>query len=460
MSQQLREYQSRAIEALRAEFRAGKRRALLVSPTGSGKTTVAAAMIHSAVGMGKRVLFLAHRKELIDQVSARLDGVGVDHGVIQSGHPRSMPGFPVQVASVQTLVRRSEMPDSQLIVIDEAHHARATTYQSILDRFPTAPVIGLTATPWRSDGRGLGELFDSVVVAARPAELIAQGHLVNYTGFGYDVPDLSSLRSRAGDYAEEGLEMVMGSRKIVGNIVEQYQAHSPNALAVLFAVSIRHSLMLRDRFLEVGIAAEHIDGTMPIEQRTAILRRLAQGTTRVLTNCNVVTEGWDLPALEVCILARPTKSAGLYLQCVGRVMRPSPSTGKTIARIHDHAGCMLDHGLPDEDRDYSLDADKKRERTEKPLRTCKQCLRIYEPSLGACPACGLLGPSEPRALPDEVHAEPVPIEQIKQHLLVRRADESRFLAELRTTARERGYKPKWVGVQFKSRYGRWPGRTA
>src|SRR3990172_812358 len=199
----LRPYQSEAIAALRDMLRRGLRRVILVSPTGSGKTVMACALMQSAVARGNRVLVLAHRKELIDQCSEKLDRFGVPHGVQMAEHPRWRPQDPVQVASVATLIRRltgPRRPEAELIVVDECHHARAETYQKILDSYPGAPVIGLTATPWRSDGKGLGELFQDRVVAATVAQLTASGDLVPSAGFSYEIPDLAQVRTTGGDY--------------------------------------------------------------------------------------------------------------------------------------------------------------------------------------------------------------------------------------------------------------------
>jgi DNA repair protein RadD len=463
-AQTLRAYQSSALDELRTRIRAGKKRVLLVAPTGAGKTTIAAALIHGAVGMGHSVLFLAHRRELIDQCSERLDGAGVDHGVIMAGHDRQLAGMPVQIASVQTLARRPELPSARIVIVDEAHHARARTYGAILERFPDATVIGLTATPWRTDGRGLGELFEDLVVAARPRELIEQGHLVPFTGFAYDAPDVSGVEKKGGDFVAKGLELVMGERKLVGNIVEQWQAHARGARTVVFGVNRAHSEGIAERFRAAGIAAEHLDGLTPKLERAAMLARLRAGTTRVVSNVDVLTEGFDLPQLEVCVLARPTQSTGLCLQQVGRVMRPAP--GKDLARIHDHAGCLLAHGMPDEDREYALDCDTRASSSKRealaPLRTCRECLRIFDAAEERCPACGYVNETT-RKPPREVEGpqvEAIPIEELRGRVLARAGDESRFLAELRARASASGYSPKWVGIMFKERYGRWPRRTA
>lgn len=473
MRQTLRPYQRAAIEQLREKMACGLRRLLLVIPTGGGKTTVAAEMIHGAVARGRRVLFLAHRKELIDQASQRLDQFAVPHGVIMAGHRRHNPLHPVQVASVQTLVRRRK-PDADLVIVDEAHHARATTYQKILDHYPRAPVIGLTATPWRTDGRGLGELFEDLVSPTSIADLTAQGYLVPVTGFAYDSPDLRQVRTRGGDYERKGLELAMGSRVIAGHIVERY-LEQRGKRAVLFAASVKHSLDLVERFRAAGVRAEHLDGETEKDTREAILARLASGETEVVSNVGVLTEGWDCPAVEICILARPTQSVALYLQMVGRVLRPAP--GKTVARIHDHAGAVLMHGLPGMERDISLTADvsvkAKGEREVAPLKQCLSCYAIYEARSRACPMCGWEPEahtlrevtSDLREIPldalsgdSTLQTLQAAIEQAAAKRVSREQAKDEYI-RLARLARERGWKPKAAAVRFKSRFGFWPPRA-
>jgi DNA repair protein RadD len=459
----LRDYQLGAVAALRASFQR-YRASLLVSPPGSGKTVILGEIIRSSLALGTCTLFLAHRKELIDQVSKRLDSVGVDHGVIMAGHPRLVPWAPVQVASIPTLSSRlsrgDALPHAELVVIDEAHHARATTYGNILAAYPEASVLGATATPWRMDGRGLGEIFEDIVVAARPRELIDRGYLVPYTGFAYAAPDTSAVRKRSGDYEQEGLELVMSEPAIVGNIVQQYQQHAAGLRAVLFATSIKHSLDLVERFKASGVAAEHLDGETPLDAREATLERIRTGQTHVLCNVGIVTEGWDCPELEVCILARPTLSAGLYLQMVGRVMRPSP--GKTVARIHDHAGCIVQHGAPDMDRDYQLDPDVRAFKSVKlpPLRTCKACFAIFAASAGpACPACDHVNPPAERELReiDGPNVRAIPLSELPQFKHASEETKRDHYERLVAAAREKGHRPGAAAMKFRAIYGRWPG---
>lgn len=483
MRQVLREYQADGLDRARAALRelrlkAKRRRLLLVAPTGAGKTTIASHIIEGAIAKGGQILFLAHRKELIDQASERLDQHDIAHGVIKAGHHRWQPLWPVQVASVQTLVRRLADPRHPmrptLVVVDEAHHARAETYAAILDAYPDAVVIGLTATPWRTDGRGLGELFDDVVVVSTPAELVAlwrtdhsQG-LVPLTGYAYDSPKLETVKVRkTGDYDDEQLAKVMTQSTIVGNVLEQYAAHALGQRAVGFAVTIEHSRAMVDQFHSAGIAAEHVDGTMSKADREGPLRRLATGETSVIWNVGVLTEGWDCPAVSTCLLARPTKSVGLFIQMVGRIRRPVP--GKVICRLHDHAGAVFQHGHPDADRDYSLTFDPKKHRAQLaedddgqgPLRRCSACCAIFDATLGACPECGHTN-SNPRKL-KQLAGVAIPLEEAEQKdaALIPWAVRRSFYEERVAVAKKRGFnKPHgWASWRFKEKFNEWPPRS-
>lgn len=471
MRQTLRPYQLRALDGIRAEYRAGAKRVLLVLPTGGGKTTVAAEMIHSAVARGRRVTFIAHRKELIDQASARLGQFGVEHGVIMADHPNWRPWLPVQVASIQTLRARRDSTEIQppdLVVIDESHRAKADTYLGQLAQWPEAHVIGLTATPWRADGKGLGDLFEASVVASTPSELTEMGFLVRADGFGFESADLSAVHVRGGDYDELELAEAMNVTKINGAIVEEWKRHANGWLTVCFAVNIEHSKAIVEQFRQAGVKAEHLDGSMKKADREGILARLASGETTVVSNVGVLTEGWDCPQTACCILARPTKSVGLYLQMAGRVLRPHPS--KTHARIHDHAGCLVQHGPPDEDRDYSLTADLRRQRKKESggeaVVNCPQCLRVCRVLDVRCPACGFQfeqrhTPGGERGKVKTVEGGLVTLEEIRRRRQAelherpveeRAAEYKRLLA----VAERKGYAAGWAAHKYRSTFGVWP----
>lgn len=406
-----RAYQLTGIENIEQGFETHDKQ-VGVAPTGSGKSVIAALLIMRAVARGMRCLFLAHRKELIDQISKALDLIGVAHGVLMGRHARRRPEEPVQVASIKTLMakrkcpsckarpdlmltcnvckgagkqRARRPPEAQFIVVDEAHRVMGAEYIELLSHYRDVKLLAITATPWRLDGQGLGRLFTNMIVIANMRELIAAGHLLPLRLFGPPMDiDLSGVRIQRGDYQTDDLAKVMRRDKLIGNIVEHYQRLGRGERAVVFATTVLHSKDIVRRFVEAGVAAEHLDGTMDDPEREAILARLKTGETRVVSNVDVLVEGWDLPSLYCVILARPTKSITRFLQGVGRPMRPFP--GQTHALVLDHANCVKEHGRPEDFRAWSLE-----DRKEKGRPKGKSSSELVQ-----CPTCGqYLSPTQP-----------------------------------------------------------------
>lgn len=374
----LRDYQARGLASVMDAWRGGARTVLGVLPTGGGKTSLFTTLTRDLDAANKRVLILVHRRELASQACNRLREFGVHFGLIMAGEaPR--PHARVQVASVQTIIRRAA-PPADLVICDEAHLSTATSWQTVLDNYPRARILGVTATPWRLTGKPLAGAYDAAVVMATPTELREQGHLSRYVGFSYLTPDLSDVASVGGEYNEQQTAKKMSDSLIVDNIVDEWLKHARELSTVVFAVTVEHSQQIAARFREAGIRAEHLDGSTPLELRRAILRRVDRGDTQVLCNVGVAVEGLDIPRLKCCVLARPTKSVSRAIQMMGRVRRPWQGV---TARIHDHAFVIKQHGLPDQDRDYSLHA-----KPEKPpsLSTCATCFALYMGN--ACPSCG------------------------------------------------------------------------
>lgn len=298
----LRPYQLAAIQEARGRLRAGASRVLLIIPTGGGKTIVAAEIIRSAVAKGSRILFLAHRRELITQTADKLTRFGVRFGIIMPGWPRALH-HQVQVASVQTLIRHPELLQRvDLVFVDEAHHASAASYQKLLSWWPGAKVVGLTATPWRQDGEGLADLFDSYVIGCTPRQLRDLGFLCPVGGWEYEAVDTSGARVRGGDFAQQDLAAAARSTTVMGDVVKEWTASAGGARTVLFAINVEHSQHLVQAFQQEGVPAEHVDGEMPVEERDAVLARFRSGQTVVVSNCNVLTEGWDCLDRETEIL--------------------------------------------------------------------------------------------------------------------------------------------------------------
>jgi superfamily II DNA or RNA helicase len=407
---ELRPYQRDIIEVFRASLQSRNRRIILVAPTGAGKTVIGASIIRKCVDNYKDVLVLAHRREIISQTSRKLHDHRVSHGIIQAGI-RGRPLERVQVASIQTLHRRAiisdkvELPRADLLLIDECHHAPAKSYRKIINAYPNAVLLGLTATPCRGDGRGLGGIFEVIIECPQVLELIKQGYLVPTRVYAPTDPDLRGIRTQAGDYVETQLAERMDRPKLVGDIVTHWHKFGERRKTVCFAVSVNHSIHIRDEFVKSGVRAEHIDGSTPKLERDASLARLASGEIELITNCMVLSEGWDVPEVGCCILARPTKKMGLFRQMIGRVLRPAE--GKPDAIVLDHSGAVFKHGFVEDRVAWTLDPDRRAESPQHQQRQmvngsrlleCSQCGAIRVAG-EACPHCGFLPVRPPRTVP-------------------------------------------------------------
>jgi superfamily II DNA or RNA helicase len=383
---QLRSYQDRAIDDLRSAYQSGANAPLLVLPTGGGKTCIIAAISANAAARGRHVLILVHRRELIHQTSSKLAWVGLEHGIIAAGIPPS--DHAVQIASVQTLARRLSRLDWQptLIIIDEAHHATAGQWARILDHWPDTYRLGVTATPCRLDGCGLRGTFDTMVIGPSVADLIFTGYLSPARIYAPPVvADLKGIRSRGGDYANDQAAAAMDRPTVTGDAIAHYQRLATGQQAIAFCCNVAHAVSVCDAFKTAGIGAELLLGNT--SDRDQVVADFAAHRLRVLVAVDVVSEGFDVPAASCAILLRPTQSLGLYLQQVGRVLRPAP--GKEHAVILDHVGNVTRHGFPDDPRDWSLDDRMRRSKsTPAPsVRTCPECFAAFKPQ-PICPVCG------------------------------------------------------------------------
>jgi DNA repair protein RadD len=459
MSAILRPYQTDISAEFERHVQRGDRSILLVAPTGSGKTVIAAAII---AGTARRVLVVAHRREIVNQTSDKLSARGVPHGIIQAGDDDKLrPMAAVQVASIQTLHARAirsstmEIPLADLVVIDEAHHACAMTYRKVVEAYPDAIVLGLTATPCRGDGRGLGGIFKTMIECPQVPDLIEQGYLVKSRVYAPVDPDLRGVKTQAGDYVESQLAERMDKDQLVGDIVTHWFKYGEGRKTVAFACSVGHSVHIRDEFFKAGVRAEHLDGSTAIDERAAILGRLASGETEVVCNCMVLTEGFDLPDMGCIILARPTKKMGLYRQMIGRGLRPAE--GKTDVVILDHSGAVFRHGLPEDRVAWTLDPDrratapehqKRQSARESKLIECSQCstLRVGGKP---CPHCGFL-PQRPAQY--VAHVEGELVEYRTKPPIYEIPDRRRWHAMLRAAAIERGKNPGWAFYLYQQKF--------
>lgn len=458
----LREYQEQAIHLLRSSLAQGKKAPVLVAPTGSGKTRLSVEIIARAQEKGKWVLVLAPRRELIYQFSGVLEQAGVQHGVIMAGEPSNRYAL-VQVASFDTLwARRKRMilPRADVVVVDEAHLSLAETRKALIESFPNAKIVGLTATPARGDGRGLGAIYDDLVMSWDIGRLIRAGFLVQPRYFAPETPDLEGVRlNKDGDYVEKQLAERVDQPKLIGGIVENWFRIAHGRSTAVFCATRSHSRHVCDEFKRHGIRAEHLDGETDLEERKAILARVANGETTVLTNVFVATYGLDIPRLEVAVLARPTRNITLYLQIIGRVLRPAP--GKTEAIVIDHSGAVQEHGFVEDPIPWSLDDDEtvkeRKERQQKEKRepkeiTCPSCKTVFRGSRH-CPTCGF--EFVPKGAPVPFHQ--ADLQEIKKTNRDTDWDAKiEFMAGLRAYARQKGFKSGWAAHAYRQKFGVWP----
>jgi superfamily II DNA or RNA helicase len=438
----LRPYQQQLVTDIRLQYQLGHRKVLMVLSTGGGKTRIFSHIAQSAAKKGNRVLIAVHRQELLDQACRALP---MPHGVIAAKRAMDLSAA-VQVASVQTLARRlHKLPRDffQLVIIDEAHHSNAGTWAKVLEHFQQAHLLGVTATPIRLDGRGLGEHYQAMVEGPSAAWLTDNGYLAPARVLAPPGFDTTGLRKRMGDFDTREAEHRIGS--IMGDAVSHYRKHLDGQTAIAFCCSVAHAEAVASLFQCNGIPAASIDGSMTSEQRRDLLQALGTGRIRILTSCALIGEGVDVPSVGGCILLRPTASTSLHLQMIGRCLRPQP--GKT-AVILDHVGNVPRLGHHLEPRDWTLDGLPKRDREKAPsVKVCPQCFAAMASQANQCGECGHTFAAEVREL-QQVGGELVEVQRQQQR---RQQGTAQSLDDLRQLAQQRGYKRGWAERVYQAR---------
>ena len=447
-------HQIHGLDLLRQSLVSGHRRPMLQAPTGAGKTKLASMVVEGALAKGKRVAFVVPAVSLVDQTVQAFWSEGIrDIGVIQARHEMTDWSKPVQVASVQTLQNRRDRPEAHVVVIDEAHKLFDYHRRWMVDpAWAKVPFIGLSATPW---AKGLGKHFDDLLIVTTTAELIDKGLLSPFRVFAPSHPDLSGVKTIAGDYREDQLADVM--TPLVADVVDTWLARGEGRPTLCFAVDRAHAKKLQAQFLSAGVPTDYIDAYTDVEERKAIERRLGRGDTRVVCNVGCLTTGidWDVRCI---ILARPTKSEMLFVQIIGRGIRTA--AGKSDCIILDHSDTHARLGFVTDIHHAALDDGKHQQsakgRPDAPIpRECPKCHFLRPATVPACPSCGFKPERQ-----SKIEVEDGELLELRggkgRKSKVDRDERQRWFSMFLYAAAARGYKPGWAANKFKEKFDAWP----
>lgn len=463
----------------------GHTRVVGQAPTGFGKTTCFCRVLYGTIKHQTDTVVLAHRFKLIEQISARLNSFGITHGIIAKGYPYQ-PWHKIQLSMIQTYVnktKRGEVSPAELYIFDEGHHAAAATFDYIFDFAPEAHFLAVTATPERPDGKPLSKRFTKLVCGPSPRWLMTE--INPKTNRSYLVPiicyspserlDMKGVRKGLnGDYSPSQLEAVTRKSKIVGDATRHYKQYCDGAPALAFCVSVEHAKAVAEEFSAAGIPAKAIYGALSQSQQEAIYDAFAKGYIKVITSCDMISEGVDLPEVSAIFLLRKTKSLILFLQAVGRGLRSAP--GKEYCLLFDHVGLIEDFGMPDVARTWSLDGNSVIDKEADQWKQCQSCYMWIKMTARSCKACGTKcggdGSGTPRdfttdkegqlsLITDEKLAKKAAIKKAeaeRQAAIRKRISKAFSLKEFQQIEAEEGYKPGWSVIQWNLMQRRLRGR--
>lgn len=458
---ELREYQVEAISKLRDEMKNHKH-VILQAACGAGKTIISAEIARLSIKKGKKVLFLVNRRDLIRQTVEKYEAFGLNPGVIMAGE-ESILGRPIQCASLQTLVRRLKkgdefFHDADLVIYDECQSSNAPTYKEILGLYADRYVLGLSATPMGAGGTGLGGYYEKIIKCIPMQELISNGYLVPAVHYAPSKPDLKGCKITANDWNSKDLGKRTDKPKLIGDILENWLKIASDRKTIIFAVNVKHSKHIRDKFAKKGINIAHIDADTKDEDRERIYDDFQHGDLQIITNVGVACEGSDLPICACICVARPTRILARWIQMAGRGARIYP--GKENYLLLDFAGCIEAHGFVDDEIAWNLNAKapaaKKAvvRKRDKKIMTCNMCKHAFVGN--KCPECG----TKIKDYGKKIEALEADLEVAKRDKPkikpATTAEKKQWYAMLEYERKIRGYQPGWTAHKYKTKFGCWP----
>lgn len=447
----LRDYQQDLYDKARAQFVAGQRKTLVVAPCGAGKTAIAAAMMQATLNNNSKgeCLMLVHRRELLNQHIDTLAGYGVDTSRIR-------------IESVFTEARRLGQNEKPLLlVLDEAHLSKAASWEKVVQFYDTW-TCGFSATPRRLDNRPLGDIFTAMVQGVTHKELEARGCLAPFDYYAPAEIDLSGVKKHCGDFDQGAIEDLVCTKTIYGDVIKSYRRFADGRMTIAFCVSVRHSREVADEFNAIGIKAASLDGSMSKTVRAEIMKQFRNGTIKVLTTCGLLAEGIDIPEISCVMMLRPSDSLALVVQQQCRCLRADPNNLNKRAVILDMVGNYTRHGLPDTDREWSLENDMPKRPEFNPdgtlsLRVCGFCFKTFE-TAPICPFCGETYELKPRELKKmqeielaRIDKEKFEAEQARKAQAAVDIRSARSRADFEAIAKKNGYSKAWVNIRCRLR---------
>ena len=438
------------------ELKEDNRLFLLADFTVVHNTAIATKIAEGIKNKGNSLIFMCHRTELVDQTYRTFLKNDIEPDFIAAGR-KFNPNSDCHIAMVNTLLRRLQKVDCpNVLICDESHHLASKTWKTVSDYYNKSITIGLTATPCRLDGKPLSDMFDCMIIGPQTDELIREGYLVPYKYYAPTNLDTSKIKVVNGEYQAQALDEFMRESSVIGDNIEQYKKLAMGKRNVVFACNVKHSMEIVRRYNEAGIPAAHLDGNTNTGERKQIIKDFESGKVKVLSNVDLFGEGFDLPAIEVVSMLRPTMSLSLCIQQWGRGLRTAPEIGKTECLILDHVNNYQRHGLPDEHREWSLDGGIKRKKrgqsSDIKIKRCPNCFFAHPPAL-KCPNCGYEYTSDGKTI-KEVAGELYLIdsEEYKQ-AKKREVIEVSSYEELVKLEHDRGYKVGWAENRWKAKTG-------